>query len=185
LDQAIQEAGGRMSTVQIQDWHTHPAFLDAILEKVQDSLLRFCPQQPYILFTAHSLPARILAQGDPYEQLLNETAGLLADKLGLEAGKWQFCFQSAGQSQEPWLGPPIEVVIPDLVQSGVKNILVVPIGFVSDHIEILFDLDIVCRQLAEKAGARLERTESLNASPAFIHALTEICQNAMAELSIQ
>lgn len=185
LDQAIQETGAPIRTVRVQDWHTQPEFLQAILEKVLAALIQFRPATPYIIFSAHSLPARILAQGDPYERQLKETASLLADNLGLKPGRWQFSYQSAGRSDEPWLGPPIEQVISQLVRSGEKNLLVVPIGFVSDHIEVLYDIDIVCRRLAEQAGARLERTESLNDSPAFIHALAAFCLNAYARIPFE
>ena len=101
----------------------------------------------------------------------------MAERLNLPADRWLFCFQSAGRSPEPWLGPQIEDVIVELAQAGEKRLLVVPIGFVCDHVEVLYDIDIESRQLAEAHGARLERSESLNASPAFIDALADIVES--------
>jgi len=132
-----------------------------------------------VVFTAHSLPARILDQGDPYDAQLRETAALLADRLGLPPDRWLLCYQNAGRSPEPWLGPQIEDVVVELAQVGEKHLLVVPIGFACDHVEVLYDIDIKCRQLAETHGARLERSESLNTSSTFIAALADLVKREM------
>jgi ferrochelatase len=131
-----------------------------------------------VVFSAHSLPARILDWGDPYDAQLRDTARLLAERLNLPAERWLFCYQSAGHSPEPWLGPQIEDVIVDLARAGEKRLLVVPIGFVCDHVEVLYDIDIESRQLAKAHGARLERSQSLNTSPAFIAVLADLVKNA-------
>jgi len=181
LDEALQETGAQVSFTRIESWHDHPGFLAALADKARAALKRFAQDGsavlPKVMFTAHSLPTRILDWGDPYDAQLRQTATLLAGRLGLPAERWLFCYQSAGRSSEPWLGPPIEDVIVELAQAGEKRLLAVPIGFVCDHVEVLYDLDIESRQLAEAHGARLERSESLNASPAFIAALADIVKS--------
>ena len=175
LDEAIREMGAQIDVAAIRSWHDQPGLIAALAEKATAALARFEPSAaPKVIFTAHSLPARILKEGDPYDAQLRETACLLADRLALPADRWRFCYQSAGRSPEPWLGPPIEDVLLELIQAGEKRLLVVPIGFVCDHVEILYDLDIAARQLVEAHGAHFERSESLNASPTFIAALAEI-----------
>jgi ferrochelatase len=184
LQEAIQEMDAQINILSIEQWHDHPGLISAITEKASQARQAFGDEEPYVIFSAHSLPARILAQGDPYDAQLRETAALLCDSLGLEAGRWQFCYQSAGQSAEPWLGPAIEQVILALLEAGEKNLLVVPIGFVCDHVEVLYDIDIVCKNLAEKHGARLIRSQSLNDSPSFIAALAELVSERYKQYSI-
>lgn len=178
LDEAIRDLGADIAITRIESWHDHPGLIDSLTEKGADALRRFARDGsrslPKVIFTAHSLPARILDSGDPYDTQLRETASLLAERLGLPFDRWLFCYQSAGRSSEPWLGPPIEDVIVELTRAGEKRLLVVPIGFVCDHVEVLYDIDIESRQLAEAHGARLERSESLNTSPAFIAALADL-----------
>jgi ferrochelatase len=174
LGEAMQELGADFDVIRIENWHDHPGLIAALAEKALAAKALFGDVDPCVIFSVHSLPERILEQGDPYDAQLHETAGLLAQKLALPAGRWQFCYQSAGQSAERWLGPPIEHVVTELSQSGEKNLLVVPIGFVCDHVEVLYDIDIVCRNLAEIHDARLERSESLNYSPTFINALADL-----------
>jgi ferrochelatase len=182
LDEAIQDLGVDLDVARLQDWHAHPGLIRAIAEKASAAMQRFESETPYVVFTAHSLPARILAQGDPYDEQLHETADLLAEALGLAEGRWRFSYQSAGQSQETWLGPRIEDVVVELAQSGEKNLLIVPVGFVCDHVEVLYDIDIACRALAAEQGSRLERSQSLNASPTFINALADIASEKIDEL---
>jgi ferrochelatase len=174
LQEAVQELDAGIQILPIEQWHNHPGFIAAVTEQARRAQETFGGEVPYVIFSAHSLPARILAQGDPYDSQLRETAALLSQSLDLREGRWQFCYQSAGQSAEPWLGPAIEEVITSLLQTGEKNILVVPIGFVCDHVEVLYDIDIVCKGIAEKRGARLIRSQSLNDSPTLIAALAEI-----------
>lgn len=185
LYEAIEELGADLDVIRIESWHDHPGLIAAIAEQAEAALAGFAPEQPRVIFTAHSLPARALAQGDPYEQQLHETADLVAERLGLPEGGWQFCYQSAGQSAGPWLGPAVEEVVTELARAGEKNLLVVPVGFVSDHVEVLYDIDIACRELAAAEGARLERSGSLNASPRFIAALADIVLDARAGVSGQ
>jgi ferrochelatase len=178
LDEATRNLGVNLTFARIESWHNHPGLIAALAEKAGHALARFeadgSDALPKVIFTAHSLPARILDWGDPYDAQLRETAALLAGRLGLPGERWRFCYQSAGRSPEPWLGPQIGDVILELAQAGEKRLLVVPVGFVCDHVEVLYDIDIEGRQLAEAHGVRLERSESLNASPTFIAALADI-----------
>ncbi len=175
LDEATRDLDSKIAFVRIESWHNHDGLITALAEKAADALACFAGDGlPKMVFTAHSLPTRILEWGDPYDVQLRETATLLAERLGLPADRWLFCYQSAGRSPEPWLGPQIEQVIAELAQAGEKRLLVLPIGFVCDHVEVLYDIDIESRQLAETYGARLERSESLNASPSFIAALADV-----------
>ncbi len=182
LDEALEDLGVNIIFDRIESWHNHPGFISALVEKAARALARFANDGaeglPKVIFSAHSLPTRILDWGDPYDAQLRETAKLVAEQLSLPPDRWLFCYQSAGRSAEPWLGPQIEEVIVELAQAGEQSLLVVPIGFVCDHVEILYDLDIEARQLAEAHGARLERSESLNASPAFIAALADIVRGS-------
>ncbi|MGH2582258.1 MAG: ferrochelatase [Anaerolineales bacterium] len=174
LDEALQ--GYAIDFVRVQGWHKHPGLLEAIAEKMVIGFEAFKGRIPFVIFTAHSLPAAILETGDPYEIQLQETARLLAERLDLREGSWQFSFQSAGAKAIPWLGPQIQDVVAELAQRGEKDLLVVPIGFVCDHVEVLYDIDIEARQIAEQNGARLERTHSLNASPTFIRTLADLVE---------
>jgi ferrochelatase len=181
LEEAQAALGVRLNVTPIRSWHTHPLFLDALEAHVRAALSRFDPtpgETVKILFTAHSLPAA--AVGDPYQAQLQETTARLVERLALPPDAWEFCFQSAGASGARWLSPAIEDVILRLCEAGQKNILVAPIGFVADHVEILYDLDIEARSLAAAHGARLERIESMNASPEFITALAAVVRSAGA-----
>jgi protoporphyrin/coproporphyrin ferrochelatase len=174
LEEALQESGADIEVLPIRAWHNDPGFIEAVVEKAQAAMHLFEVEQPFIIFSAHSLPARIVEQGDPYPEQLEETSHLLAQALGLPNDRWQFSFQSAGRTGEPWLGPQIEQVVPELANRGEKNLLVVPVGFVADHVEVLFDIDIEAREAAMQYGARLERSQSLNASPRLIQALADL-----------
>jgi ferrochelatase len=177
LNEAITGQNANFQVITIPSWHDHPGLIEAITQHACDALEKFGDQEPYIVFTAHSLPSRILAQGDPYDAQLHETAALVAEQMDWPIGRFQFCYQSAGQSGEQWMGPPIEEMVLHLTDLGEKNILVVPVGFVCDHVEVLYDIDIVARGLAASHGARLERSASLNDSPIFIRALADLVES--------
>jgi len=132
----------------------------------------------WVVFTAHSLPERILADGDPYRDQLLETSRLVAERAGLEG--WSFAFQSASPTGEPWLGPDVLEELGRLHEAGVRSVLVAPVGFVSDHLEILWDLDVEARERAAELGLELERIESLNDDPAFIRALAVLVEERLA-----
>jgi protoporphyrin/coproporphyrin ferrochelatase len=127
-----------------------------------------------LVFTAHSLPQRVVSEGDPYQIQLLETSRALAARLGFPEDQWTFSFQSAGRTSDPWLGPDVVETVNRLADEGVANILVVPIGFISDHLEIFYDIDTEARQAAARRGVRLERIESLNDDPRLIAALADV-----------
>lgn len=130
-----------------------------------------------VLFSAHSLPRKILDMNDPYVDQLLATSKAVADKAGI--GRWKFVWQSAGQTAVPWLGPDITEELRQLHAEGIRNVLVCPVGFVSDHLEVLYDIDIECRRLAKDLGMHLERTESLNDDPLLIEALADVILHAL------
>lgn len=162
LEQALQ---GRAELLFVESWHDHGPFLDALADRVRGF-------EGHVVFTAHSLPERILQEGDPYRDQLLETARLVAERAGL--ADWSFAFQSASATGEPWLGPDILEELDTLAANGDRRVLVCPVGFVSDHLEILWDLDIEARERAAELGLELERIESLNDDPAFIRALAAL-----------
>jgi ferrochelatase len=174
VEEAISGLGGAPRVRFVESWWEQPKFLHALQDKIAEGLRRLedpARVSTKLVFTAHSLPARILQAGDPYEQQLLANARTMADRFpGVD---WTFAFQSAGASAEPWLGPSLEETIPALAETGYQQILVAPIGFVCDHVEILYDLDIEARALAEQHRLRLERTESMNTDPVFIQAVAD------------
>jgi len=176
LVQAVEAQKVDLQVDFVESWHTQPAFIEALAEQVRQTRGRFprsAQSNLRFLFSAHSLPVSIVEQGDPYASQLQETASLLAGRLGLANGVWQFCYQSAGAQDGRWLGPDILEVVDDLARQGTRNMLVTPIGFVADHVEVLYDLDIEARQHAAALGVRLERSPSLNTNPTFIEALAQ------------
>jgi protoporphyrin/coproporphyrin ferrochelatase len=159
---------GRAGLILVESWHDDPAFVDAVAQRVRGT-------DAWVVFTAHSLPERILADGDPYREQLLETSQLVAERAGL-GDRWSFAFQSASATGEPWLGPDILDELERLHAAGVRKVLVAPVGFVSDHLEVLWDLDVEARERADKLGLELARIESLNDDPAFVHALAGVVQ---------
>jgi ferrochelatase len=161
---------GRARVVIVESWHDHPGFIDVLGDRVRGT-------GAWVVFTAHSLPERILADGDPYRDQLLETSRLVAERAEVE--HWSFAFQSASTTGEPWLGPDILDELDRLREAGETNVLVAPVGFVSDHLEILWDLDIEARERADELGLELNRIESLNDDPAFIRALAELAEERL------
>ena len=179
LDEALASAGSAMAVDFVESWYTQPQYLDGVAANVRETLRRFAVDdraRVLVIFTAHSLPASILDRGDPYPAQLRETAALLADRLGLASDRWIFSFQSAAQTGMPWLGPQIEALVPELAGFGERNLLIAPVGFLADHVEVLYDLDIGVQRIARGVGVRVERTPMLNDSPALVNALTAIVQ---------
>ena len=175
----LEAARGRLDLALVRSWGDHPQFLEAVAERVRQALQRFpAPGAVQVLFTAHSLPERILAAGDPYADELQASAAQVARLAGV--GEWRFAYQSAGATPEPWLGPEAGAVMTELAATR-KNFLIVPIGFVSDHVEVLYDVDVAYRGLAERLGVRLERTDSLNDDPLLVAALADLARRTAAE----
>ncbi|HVN55422.1 MAG TPA: ferrochelatase [Anaerolineaceae bacterium] len=160
----------------IPNWHDRPFLIRSLAAKVHAAEQRFPEEargQIHYLFTAHSLPASSTAQGDPYAGQLHQTVELLAGELGLPAERWTFGYQSAGAAPGQWLGPSIEEIFPQLAQNGIRDVLITPVGFMADHVEVLFDIDIEAQEIAHEQGIRLVRSDSLNASPDFIEGLAK------------
>jgi len=177
--QLLEAAAGRLEPALVRSWGDHPKFLDAVAGRVAQALPRFpAPGAVHVLFTAHSLPERILANGDPYPDELRASAAAVAKRAGL--ARWRLAYQSAGATPEPWLGPEAGAVMTELAGQGHRAFLIVPIGFVCDHVEVLYDVDVMYRELAGRLGVQLERTTSLNDDALLVGALAEIARNTAA-----
>jgi protoporphyrin/coproporphyrin ferrochelatase len=175
VDLAQVKLGTNIELERIESWHLHPPYLQAIAARVRAALAEYPPgSQVTVIFTAHSLPEKILVSGDPYPDQLRATCEALAGMLPLS--HWTFSYQSAGRTADPWLGPDLIDTVEKLADRGVQHILVASIGFVSDHLEILYDIDYAARETATKRGVDLRRTEMLNASPDFVAGLAELVQ---------
>ncbi|MCY9593518.1 ferrochelatase [Paenibacillus chitinolyticus] len=175
-----------ISMTFVDSYHLHPKLIQALTERVERALGKFGEENRSsvrVLFSAHSLPEKILELGDPYPEQLLETSRAIADKAGIE--NWQFAWQSAGQTATPWLGPDILDVLRTLAKEDVKRVLVCPIGFVSDHLEVLYDLDIEAQQLAKEIGLHLERTDSLNTDQLYMQTLSDAVWKQYGELTKQ
>jgi protoporphyrin/coproporphyrin ferrochelatase len=156
----------------VRGFHDHPAFIAAVRTLLDEALAGFDAER--IVFTAHSLPARIEAAGDRYRERLLESCRLVA--AGAQLPEWEFAFQSASHTGEPWLGPDL---LEALARSRIQRALVCPIGFVADHLEIQYDIDVEAMALARKHGIELRRTPSFNARPEFIDALAAVVRDAL------
>jgi ferrochelatase len=162
--------------VFIPGFHDHPAFISATRAVLSEALAESWPDQ--LFFTAHSLPARIVAEGDGYNDRLLESCRLV--EAGMELPRWEFAFQSASTTGEPWLGPDLLEAID---RSGARNVLVCPIGFVADHLEILYDLDVEANAFARANAITIRRTVSLNTRPDFIKAMAAVVTDALRHSS--
>jgi ferrochelatase len=174
LDRAMTDQRASFEVSRVTGWHIHPLFLDALEEKIREGFSRFTPskgQAVGVIFSAHSLPEGAVAD-DPYVDEIHETIRGLRGRLGPLT--WRLAFQSRGRGSEPWLAPDLGEVIGELSRTGLARVLVVPLGFVSDHLETLYDLDIQGRKQAECLGLTYGRSPSLNDSPKFIQALARI-----------
>ena len=168
LDDALE---GRAELAFVDSWHDEPGFVELLAERVRGT-------DAHVVFTAHSLPARILESGDPYKDQLLETSQLVAERAGLR--DWSFSFQSESKTGEPWLGPDILDHLEALQAKGVQDVLVSPVGFVADHLEIRWDLDNEAAQKAQDLGLAFGRIEMLNADPAFVRMLAGLVRRALA-----
>ena len=170
--QLVDAIAGRADLRFVERWGTEPGFVDLLAGRIGDR------RGVHVVFTAHSLPARILESGDPYRDELLETSRLVAERAGV--GEWTFAFQSESPTGEPWLGPDILDHLNELAATDVRDVLLCPVGFVADHLEIRWDLDVEARDRARELGIRLERIELPNADPAFVSVLAGLVQRAAA-----
>ena len=168
----------------VEYWHDHPLLVRAFADKLRSGWEQGCRElgaKLPVIFTAHSVPAQTVADGDPYERQARETATLVAKAVpDLSFNDWTFAFQSQGASVGPWLGPTVEETIRQLGEKGHRGVFIQPVGFLCDHVEVLYDIDIAFRQIAQKRGMRLWRAESLNDSPLLTSALAGLARSRLA-----
>ena len=172
-EEAMREAGVTAAVSWAKSYHDEPLLIEAFAER-----LRAVGTGQRTLFTAHSLPEKALANGDPYDCETRATAAAVAARVGL--GAWDFAYQSQGMTSDRWLGPTVESCLDRYAGEGIREVVLDPIGFVCDHVEILFDIDILFREYAAARGIVLRRPESLNGSPAFTAALAEVAGRCLA-----
>jgi protoporphyrin/coproporphyrin ferrochelatase len=166
----------------VESWHDHPLLIEAFAENhraAYETIRKEAGTELPRLFTAHSVPQRTIVEGDPYEAQSRETAALVAKALGLQESDWSFAFQSQGMSGGMWLGPTVEQTLDQFAKEGKPGVFFQPIGFVCDHVEILYDIDIAFRDYASKLGMRIWRAESLNNSVPFARAIADIVRTRL------
>lgn len=161
----------------IGGFHDHPAFTEVVRDLLREATRDFRPER--LFFTAHSLPARIVEEGDRYDERLLESCRLVAE--GMDLPPWEFAFQSASTTGEPWLGPDL---LEAVERSGARKVLVCPIGFVADHLEILYDLDVEAQAFSREHGLELRRTASFNDRPAFVDALAAVVRDRLGAAAV-
>ncbi len=184
VDRAIATLGASAPRVAyVESWHDEPRFVEALAAATSEALARVPdPAGARVIFTAHSLPARVVAEGDRYPDEVAATAALVARRLGLAA--YLVAFQSAGRTGEAWLGPELRDEIRRVAAEGVTQVVVCPVGFVADHLEVLYDIDIEARAVAGSVGVRLERARSMNDDPTFIAGLADVAVDALSPLPL-
>ena len=178
-------ASGKMAIDFVEAWHDHPLLIRAFAEKLAPAWEKLSShsKKTGVIFTAHSVPTRTIEQGDAYEKQARETAALVAAQVpNLAPEHWKFAFQSQGKYGVPWLGPTVEETLLSFKAAGVTAILLQPVGFLCDHVEVLYDIDIAFQRFAGEHGLELERTESLNASPLLAGALADLAQSKLTGL---
>jgi len=163
----------------VESWHDHPLLIAAFAEKLRAARSVPLFDAAPIIFTAHSVPVRTIEQGDPYDKQTKETAALVAVAAGLRQEQWSFAFQSQGASGGPWAGPAVEEQILHLSREGHKEVLLQPVGFLADHVEVLYDIDVVFKKFAGEQGMSLRRTDSLNGSPLLTEALADLVRSRL------
>lgn len=181
VEEARAELGGDFPVTYVQSWHKHPRLVKALAENIGIGLQKFPAEARMkvpIIFTAHSLPERILQMKDPYPDEVRGTMEAVCQQLGPVTAR--FAFQSQGRSGEKWLGPDVESMLEALHQEGHRHVLIAPIGFISDHVEVLYDVDVEFKKLAESKGMQLERIPMLNASPPLIDILEAVLEEHLA-----
>jgi ferrochelatase len=184
VDAALEGLGDAAPRVEMAGaWNREPGFLDALASRIDEGLARFAADERAsvpVLLTAHSLPRRVADQEPAYIAQLYETAEAVAARVGLPDERWRFCWQSAGHEPGEWMKPDFAELMPALRAGGHRSVLVAPVQFLADHLEILYDIDIGAREQAEAAGLQFARIESLNASPRFIEGLAAVVERTLA-----
>lgn len=184
LKEAVDKLGrGDLELKVATDWHVEPYFLQALAERVKEAL-QSLPSDVMVLFSAHSMPKRVIDREPNYIDDLKETAAEVAKLVGLSKERWMFCYQSAGHTPEEWLKPDFADIMPILKEKGQTHVLIAPVQFLADHLEILYDVNIGAREQAEEHGITFASTKSLNTSPLFIKALASVAKQTL-ETSFQ
>jgi ferrochelatase len=168
---------GRIHFEHVPSYHDAPGLMEAFVSRVEEGLSRWPADERgrvHVVFSAHSLPQRLLESGDPYGEQCLETARLVGERAGVSDDRWSWAYQSAGRTPEAWAGPDISERLRELAAGGVRDVVSVPVGFVSDHVEILFDIDHRAAAVASELGMRLERPPALNDDPLFVATLAEL-----------
>ena len=182
---ALESAGPQFEYEFVESWHDHPLLIQAFAERCEQGWKRACTEagaKVPVIFTAHSVPQRTIDSGDPYAEQARQTADLVAMEVpSLNVDQYTFAFQSQGMSGGPWLGPTVEETIETFKAQGHRGVFIQPIGFVCDHVEVLYDIDIAFRNFAGQRGMRLWRAESLNDSPALCAAIAEIARAVLRQ----
>lgn len=176
---------GRICFEHVASYHDAPGLVTAFAARVEEGRERWPEDERdrvHVVFSAHSLPQRALAAGDPYGEQCLETARLVAERAGLTDDRWSWAYQSPGRTPEPWAGPDLGEHVEQLAAQGVRDVISIPVGFVSDHVEILFDIDHRAAAIAERLGIRLERPPALNDDPVFIETLAELVRSRSERL---
>jgi len=184
IKEGMQMYHGQIEWNHVKSYHTGPKYIQALANRVQEGLNRWPAEERadvHVIFSAHSLPVRIIKMGDPYDSQLRETAQFVAQRAELREDQWSWSYQSAGRSPEPWLGPQLEEYIPELAAKGIRNVISIAIGFVCDHVEILYDIDIEAQAASKTCGIRLERPPALNTDALFIEELADVIQHHAAK----
>jgi ferrochelatase len=185
INQALENVAEPFELHFVESWHAHPLFRRLIASRITEQLAQFPAQardQVLVLFSAHSLPEKIQAAGDPYPQQLKESADGIAALLGLK--DWRFCYQSAGMTGEPWLGPDILDYLDELHAEGVRYVLSAPFGFVAEHLEVLWDIDTEAQQKAGELGMTLRRIRMPNADPEFVEVIRAVVSEKVSQEQI-
>lgn len=177
---ARQAQGVSFNVRMVRSWYDDPAFVDFLAARLRNCMAGWDPAEEgtRVFFTAHSLPERILRDADPYRDELLASCELVCDRAGVP--HWEFAFQSASRTGEPWLGPDILERLAAFGQEGGGRALVAPIGFVADHLEVLFDIDVECAELTAALGIEMRRLPSPNDDPEFIEVLAGVARRALA-----
>ncbi|GHO68755.1 ferrochelatase [Ktedonobacter sp. SOSP1-52] len=184
INEAAAQLGRPEMPVRVAgDWHLQPLFIQALAERVRQALdEKFAPEerdQVPVLLTAHSMPKRVIENEPNYINNLKETAAAVAKEVGLADDRWMFCYQSAGHTPEEWLKPDFADIMPELEAAGRKHVLIAPVQFLADHLEILYDIEVGAREQAEEHNIHFARIESLNTSPLFIKALAQVVRETL------
>ena len=186
---AVDEARAHLGDVPLRvavagAWHDEPAFVSAIAEELTAALQRIPPDERdavVVLMTAHSLPRQVAEQEPDYLAQLRDTAEAVAARIGLEDARWRFCWQSAGHDRGEWMKPDFADLLPELTAAGYRSVLVVPVQFLTDHLEILYDIDIAAREQADRSHLTFRRIDSLNLNPGLIQALASVSRQTLGE----